>query len=212
MIWYKVRGSVELFENGFDSNTNKWAKKITYIVTPYTEPNVKHVYGPAAKPNGTVKEYNYLYTGENKDIIDLKLDFDMTFYTAVFVARERMAELGNKATATDPAGSLDKIKPSPAPGTVQPHNIVPVAVNQRAMATGDAQKDATSIILADIVQNIYSTARGDMINVMLRIIGDPEFIKQDDLYLNPLAGPFLIMHHNSRVRIETEIPSKAFIV
>jgi 3-dehydroquinate dehydratase len=77
--------------------------------------------------------------------------------------------------------------------------ITPVAVNQRAIASGDAHKDSTGIIVADIVQNIYSTTRGDMINVQLRIVGDPEFIKQDDLFLNPLINDFVFDYSSQYV-------------
>lgn len=185
-VWYKVHAAVDLLD--FDYRTNKWSKKITYSVQHYVEPNVKHTYGPAAEPNGTVKEYNYIYTGKNKDILDLKIDFDMTFYTAIMVARERMNELGNKAVEGDPEKSIDKGNPGNPNGQVQPLQIHPVAVNQKNIASGDAQKDSTGLIVADVVQNIYSTTRGDMINVQLKILGDPEFIKQDDLYLSPAAG------------------------
>ena len=141
-------------------------------------------------PNGTVKEYNYIYTGKNKDILDLKIDFDMTFYIAVQVARDRMNDLGNKAVVGNPEASNEgnKITPGDPSGTPQPRQIQPIAVNQKNIASGDVQKDAKGIILADVVQNIYSTTRGDMINVQLKIVGDPEFIKQDDLYLHPAAG------------------------
>lgn len=185
-VWYKVHAAVDLIE--YDYGTNKWSKKITYSVQHYVEPNAKHTYGPSAEPNGVVKEYNYIYTGKNKDILDLKIDFDMTFYTAIMVARERMNELGNKAVEGDPEKSIDKGNPGNPNGVVQPLQVHPVAVNQKNIASGDVQKDSTGLIVADVVQNIYSTTRGDMINVQLKILGDPEFIKQDDLYLNPAAG------------------------
>ena len=35
------------------------------------------------------------------------------------------------------------------------------------------------------MKSIYSGARGDMINIKLKIIGDPDFIKTDDIYYNP---------------------------
>jgi hypothetical protein len=35
------------------------------------------------------------------------------------------------------------------------------------------------------MKSIYSSASGDMINVQLKIVGDPDFIKTDDVYYNP---------------------------
>ncbi len=185
MYWYKVHGSVELLD--FDESLNKWSKKITYIVDKYEVLNVKLPYGAAAKPNGVVKEYNYWYTGKNKDVIDLRLDFNMGFFIPLLVARNRTAEAGNKAVEVDPSASKDIVKPSSAAGSPQPQQIFTTGLNQRAMSAGDAQKDAVGLTVANLAQNIYSESRGDMINVQLRILGDPEFIKQDDLYY-PASG------------------------
>jgi hypothetical protein len=37
------------------------------------------------------------------------------------------------------------------------------------------------------LQTMYSGANGDMINLKLQILGDPEFIKQDDVFISPIA-------------------------
>ena len=186
MIWYKVSAQVEL--KNFDNRTNKWSKKIIYVVKKYEVPNAKHSYGSAAMANGTVKRYDYIYTGQNNDIIDLKLDFDMTFYLAVSVGRNKTAGVGTATQGDDPASSKDNM-PRQVPYSPQPQYFVARAGNQTATAgSGDPLKDSVGQVVADIAQNIYSSARGDMINVELKIIGDPEFIKQDDLFLHPAAG------------------------
>lgn len=48
-----------------------------------------------------------------------------------------------------------------------------------ATAKGDSQNAQSA------VQGIYTSAGGDMITLKLQIIGDPHFIKQDDLFINP---------------------------
>jgi hypothetical protein len=52
-----------------------------------------------------------------------------------------------------------------------------------------ASVDSKSVLVNDFSKSMMSSSRGDMINVKLKIIGDPEFIKQDDLFLNPANNP-----------------------
>jgi hypothetical protein len=45
--------------------------------------------------------------------------------------------------------------------------------------------NSSSKTASDIQNSIYSGSRGDMLNLKLKIIGDPQLIKQDDVYNNP---------------------------
>ena len=66
-----------------------------------------------------------------------------------------------------------------------------IGMNQNVAISNDFSVASTgantteTTLAASVVKNIYSDSRGDMINVKLKILGDPHFIKQDDLYVNP---------------------------
>ena len=40
-------------------------------------------------------------------------------------------------------------------------------------------------VIADLKKSIYTSQRGDLLNIKMQITGDPDFIKQDDIYYNP---------------------------
>jgi hypothetical protein len=59
-----------------------------------------------------------------------------------------------------------------------------VIIDSQARATGGSYTPKAAAA-ADVQQSIYTTANGDMIQGSLRIIGDPQFIKQDDVFYPP---------------------------
>ncbi len=178
--WYKIIPEVELKQ--FDRKLNRWAIVTTYHIKPYIVYNSKHPWGPQTKPKGAVKEYNYIYTGKNDDIIDFNIDFDSLYYTAVSLNRSKYEAL-TTAQATE---ETEKNNIPPKGGTNKPftQKYQPRADDPGA---GGMQGQDTSVTKTanDIQNNIYSNSRGDMLNLKLKIIGDPQLIKQDDCYNNP---------------------------
>jgi hypothetical protein len=85
----------------------------------------------------------------------------------------------NLATTSNPNGVTDL-----------PHSAESRGAN--AAATGQLNKanNEKSYSVADIANSIYTSQRGDMLNVNLRIVGDPAFIKQDDIYYNPMSPEY----------------------
>jgi hypothetical protein len=179
--WFKVIPVIKLTE--FDAKLNKWAKKITYYIKTYTVYNQKNPNAPKSQPNGWSKRYDYIYTGQNTKIIDFSLDFDMLFYTALTAERGKMEAL-NSAPEADESKLAGTI-PTTSPNTGHPQPMHFVSGDQQASAIGNANRDSRTIAATDLVKSIYSSARGDMINAKLKIVGDPELIKQDDIFFNP---------------------------
>jgi hypothetical protein len=65
--------------------------------------------------------------------------------------------------------------------TITPTQIKYRHVDQRQVAAGGA-KTAKEITAADLAASLMSMADADMLTVDLTIVGDPEFIKQDDMF------------------------------
>jgi hypothetical protein len=179
--WFRVIPTVKLIN--FDYKTNKWAKAITFHVKQFTFYNQRNPYAPKGQPEGWVKEYNYIYTGKNKDVIDFDIDFDMLFYTALTAQKAKMESLSGAAEADE--SKLASAMPTANTKTGSPvvYNFVPGDIHSTSL--GDGNRDSQTITATDVVKNIYSSARGDMINIKMKIIGDPELIKQDDVFYNP---------------------------
>jgi hypothetical protein len=147
----------------------------------------------------TVKSYNYLYTGKNIDILDLKINFDNTFYTAVNSYTTQKASTNVTAsTAIDSIldyaaslilsprllGSLGIL-----PGFSQIPNLTPLRfkniVNDQRETTGAGIiNDPAKQTAANVMGSIYNSD-ASMINVDLQIVGDPTLLKQDDWLYNP---------------------------
>jgi hypothetical protein len=191
--WYKIVPTVAL--NDFDASRNDYSKTILYSILPYTASNAYHPNFPKATAqsaaDSVVREYNYLYTGKNQDILKLDIDFDSTFYTQLTTYRDQLDRLGtNKSSFLDP-NDIAKTGSRYGFSANSQQNILPQTV-QYVGANKDANSMNTAAnpdekVVGDLKKSIYTSQRGDMLNIKLSIIGDPAFIKQDDIYYNPGA-------------------------
>ncbi len=180
--YFKIVPKISILD--FDPFRNEYAREITYYIKKYTYYNTKHPNLPKSKINGSVKEYNYIYTGKNIDIIDVQIDFDTAFYTAKIVNRNNAEATSAAPLASDGSETTPDTAQKPAgAGTIAPSTQVPVNGDVSAQSTGaDTAKTA---LVANVMKSIYSSSRGDMLNVKLKILGDPHFIKQDDVFVPP---------------------------
>jgi hypothetical protein len=188
--WYKVIPTVEVKE--YDYALNKFSNVTTYHIIPYKVYDSKHPNGPAAAPKGAIKEYHYSYTGKNVDVLDLQIDFDTLFYTAVtagaakwqadqaMVAAKQQEDAAAKAAKENPAAAKELVN----------RQLRLVSAQPQSTGVGGTQNGVKSILAADVQKGLYSTQRGDMLNLKLKITGDPELIKQDDIYTNPGQGGY----------------------
>jgi hypothetical protein len=184
--WWKVLPQVKL--NGFDNVLNRWSYSITYFVVPYKIWNTKHPNLPKKSPrlSNCVKQYNYLYTGDNRSVIDFQVEFDMLYFTTVAGLKQYNTpdkESGGTDGADQTNPQRDSNKRDSNSNTITPvtHHLVP---QDASNATNNLQKDATAVALGTIQDSIYSGVNGEMLTVNMKIIGDPTLVKQDDLFIN----------------------------
>lgn len=185
--WYRVVPTVAL--NNFDASRNDYSKTILYNILPYKAVNSYHPNFPKTTAESVaskiVREYFYVYTGKNQDILRLDIDFDSTYYTQLTTYRNQVARLGTNALS-DP-----KDYPATQFGfqansqqNLLPNTIQYVGSNKESNGMNTATNPEEKII-ADLRKSIYTSQRGDLLNIKMQIIGDPDFIKQDDIYYNP---------------------------
>lgn len=186
--WYKVIPTVKIGE--YDFALNKFSTTTTYHIMPYIVYDSKHPQGPTAPPQGAMKEYYYSYTGKNVDILDFQIDFDTLFYTAVTAgAAKWQADIATKADQQkDEAQKAALEDPVFAKELVNRQlRLIP---EQPTTGGSGAKADVKQVAATDIQASQYSNSRGDMLNLKLKIVGDPELIKQDDIYTNPSQGGY----------------------
>lgn len=183
--WWKIVTQLQLGD--YDKVTSSWTYHTKYVVIPYEMWNTKHENLPIQSPirNDCVKEYQYLYTGKNKSVLDLQMEFDFLYFTKVTAIREQNPE--NAKGTVEPVDAAGTPKTPIA--TICKNVIKKIAGDPAVAGTGAGGSDAIQQALISASQSVYSTQLGDMLNVKMKIIGDPHLIKQDDLFMN--AGIFM---------------------
>ena len=197
-----VDASGTLADGQFDNIRNQYSKRFTYSIHQYSNYDVKHPAGPTLTDSTpyTVKEYNYLYTGKNVDVIDLKINFDKTFYTAVNTYTDQFAAVTpTKSTALDNAAAVGKtsilgswftsllgLGPdlSQVP-TLMPLRYKSIVTDQRDTMGFNIINNPAAQTSANLMRSLYTNLGGDMLNLDLTIVGDPTLLKQDDWLYSP---------------------------
>jgi hypothetical protein len=178
--WYKVVPTIKLGEYNISQET--WAREITYHILPYTVYNTKTREGPQGTWTEPCKLHNYWYTGKNNDVLDFNVEFNALYYTAVTAYRENLSKTQN--LLEDETTNAKITKESREANAVMPQGKKTVVENsQKHSSSGAVTVEA--IALADIEASLYTTAGGDMLQAKLKIIGDPQYIKQDDVFYPP---------------------------
>lgn len=187
--WFKIIPNIYIRE--YDPTQNRYSMDVVFYVKPYNL-SAKHPFYPKGRVPGFVKKYDYIFTGKNKDVIDLQIDFNTLYLIEMSTNRvkSRQPQTGTPgdggATARPDYGGEDIAYPNPnlqAPN----QNIAPVpialvsdnvATTMRAGGLPQASVDA-----GDLHRSLMLGAKGDMITLNLKIVGDPQFIKQDDFFM-----------------------------
>ena len=189
MIRYFMVRTETTYTGGVDATAGKSYQKYTYIVTPYKihishVPNYQSLKYDFSKVEPLVfREYDYLYTGQNTDIIKFNLNFNTLFYEAIPKAQ------GNSQYAI----TRDAIGPNQAPnpvankkdidgdknkGTSSPPTLATAAANevQAAGGNGTAPLNSPYAILAKNLHEAMLNITGSMIKSEIEILGDPYYL------------------------------------
>lgn len=197
--WFRIIPNIYIRE--YDPTQNRYGMDIVFYVKPYNL-SAKHPFYPKGRVPGFVKKYDYIFTGKNKEVIDLQIDFNTLYLIEMSTNRvkSRQPQTGTPGDG-NPSANPDAAAPAyPNPNLQTPNqNIAPVSValvsdnvatTMRAGGIPQASADA-----GDLYRSLMLGAKGDMITLNLKIVGDPQFIKQDDFFIGQSAdsptGQFL---------------------
>lgn len=176
---FKFLSEVKLGE--WDNKRKKYQKTITYYIKEYTYYNTKFLKSKRSVPTTWVKEYYYMYTGKNQQIIDFSIDFNTMFITNVTAFSDKKDRNQINTADSTPSNGIA----SSLPEQIQINRPNAVVSQTSVHATGTANLSKEQVAAGDLYKSMMSSARGDMINVKLKISGDPELIKQDDIFISP---------------------------
>ena len=174
-------------------NTKKPYQIFTYIVTPYKVHYTRVPgYGQTDVKEETLKRscnrtYNYIYTGQNIDVMSFKLNFNNLYFEAVPADMGNKPTVGSKDTA-GPAGTTE-VKNSPnvqAPGErgrsvatevpKAPVRVIPSPITAYTGATAAQPKNDPYSLLARGMHESVINSHASMITGELDILGDPFYL------------------------------------
>jgi len=186
--WFKIVPTIRL--RAFDTIRKVWAREITYTVKSYKIYNVRLDIAPQGTQLYPTKNYNYIYTGKNDDVLDFDIKFNALYYMQPTAYRNSLAELNPSADSSAVAKQTQNFPnyaggdASVEPNAIMPSILHPVVQNSKATATGGASntKEVASVDLAD---SLMTESQADMVVLTLKILGDPDYIKQDDIFYRP---------------------------
>lgn len=178
--WFKIVPQVTISD--YDYSRGTYSKEITYTINKYQFYNTKSNTVIQQLPTKFLTEYNYIFTGQNKEIIDLRIEYDALFaILATSGPQKAQPKLSDNIPVNPNEGTTDYV------GKILENNITPPKrfiksnfVNQRGAAT---EERSETILTADLFNNILNISP-DMMGINLKIVGDPRYIKQDDVFYN----------------------------
>ena len=199
--WFKIDVQVELLK--LDPIIGDYAKKITYRVVPYlvhqsifANPSSAPV-GYAELMKSIAKEYQYIYTGQNVDVLRFDININNLFYTGTNPSAESK---GAKVDNQDQKLSEQKIKSTetgkgqaPAAQAAQAGRARPRR-DPRLLAGykgGNSDKSVEQNVAENFQQAFISGNSADLVTVDLEIMGDPYWIVDSGIgnYFSRSASP-----------------------
>jgi hypothetical protein len=199
--WFKIDVQIQLKE--FDDKRGDFAKKIIYRVLPYNV-HISIFSNPTSAPPGyaeleklIAKRYEYIYSGQNNDVLRFDIQINNLFFTGTNPKGEETsganANLDQKGLAEDPPKSTVTNQGESGGAALaattgsSPTKKDPSQLNITGSPDGG---DTTERIIAKTFHNAFLNNSGDLISIDLEILGDPYWMVDSGIsnYFAPTSG------------------------
>jgi len=177
--WFRVKSSIEILPD-FDNITKQQKKRITFYIYPYKihvyELSVPGVSLGAAGSYNPKKIYDYLFTGNNTEVLDLDIEYKMAYYQTALkeVDANYMSSSVIDFKTTQP-GTYRQVG-----STVDSVETLLTLQSNVGSKASSASTGATvqTYKLVDVFMDQLTNPQADMVNIRLDIMGDPAWIPQ----------------------------------
>lgn len=185
--YFKIRSSIIPQEGEFDKIRATNRKKITYYVEPYKI----HAYSLALTGVSTgdnfrdfvFKTYNYIFTGENVDILDLNINYKVAYFQSRlkdFEATDKKKILVDDVNVKNTGSTTSKVFFSDG-------SFITKSEPGLAKSEGTGKTGGTPTQL-DAFLDSLTHPLADMVNIQMEVLGDPAWISQSQFI--PVSGAF----------------------
>ncbi len=176
--WFKIKTTVRTNTDRFDRITRMHPKTIEYRAIPYKIHVLKLIrpgisIGAVDWSTQVHKEYNYIYTGDNLDVQNLRINYKTAYYMRNVRGNDKgQAEKGIFNWLADTTKELLGQEKYPEP--LKPLRQYP-STNKGRSALNTAQDQPRAQEFYDYLTN----PEADMIRIEMDILGDPAYLCQD---------------------------------
>lgn len=162
--WFKISLSAE--PKGYDGKRNDYAYKFKFLVSIYEVKSINSVWFPRTKFRGVHKSYPYWFTGKNTAVLEYTQSFDNLYQNVISGAADQAL-----ATTTTALSEIPR------------YVYQPRSAQSSQGADGRANEPA-----ANAADYLYSPT--DLGKVRVRIVGDPAWMQQGEIYRGNDARTF----------------------
>jgi hypothetical protein len=188
--WYRIEARV--IDRDESPQLGRHVRDIIIRVVPYkvhmstfTPPNIQPP-GYQSLKNEVSREYNYIYTGKNTDIVNFEIKFDYAFFVSL------PSDLGNRTGQQNRSQSGLAGGESPTRQTVTTTEFESQALEPELGTYPASSPDIQERTSGSSASDTYKTAQArtleamlvntsDLIQIELEIIGDPYYLPQSGM-------------------------------
>jgi len=186
--WWKI--DIQVYNISTEANyplTGTKPKIIVYRVIPYNAHASSGIVAPGQKPPGfdlltsnIIKEYNYIYTGKNVDVVNFEIKLESTF-SAMMAADYSKGSQDIKNAAQQGATTKEKdvntvaVLGNPPEKGTNPTSTSYIATFMQTDKHGGGGTETAGTRAAKLFHDAI-TKGGEMIDLNMKIIGDPMFL------------------------------------
>lgn len=181
--WFRVDVQIDLLE--YDKIRNQRAKKFIYRVVPF-KVSAEYMKNPSsATPTQgreaiCAKRYDYLYSGQNNDILKFDLTFNGMFRTGQLprpASQHSSIQNSDVNAAANEKRENAEMNSGEAPEAATSETGTPATTPDYKIKTGTFSGEKTvQQIIADAFQKNFESGNKDMVNVKMDILGDPYYM------------------------------------
>jgi len=196
--WFRIDVQIQLLD--YDKIRNVRAKRFIYRVVPF-KVSAAIFKNPSSVSSGEndiqriiAKRYDYLYSGQNNDILKFDLTFNGMFYTGIMPrppSQNANVSNADQQNAVPDQTPQARIKTGDAPSSATSASGSPAVKGDPKMTAPSASGEKTvGQIIADSFNKAFQ-ASSDLTSVKIDILGDLYFLSDSGINSNHLAeyGP-----------------------
>jgi hypothetical protein len=189
--WFRIDTQVFYEENSeSEASIGRPPRVYVYSVVPYEADEAKRL-APNERPANTeglkaaaAKEYNFIYTGKNEDVLDFNISFNNAFMQTAFAnygmgGGADRAGAGNRATAAKDSGNTSGPRKDSDKSTANAPGGEVGFVNQTTTVSSGSRSPDIKTRIAETFHDRITNQITDMVTAEMTIMGDPFFIPQE---------------------------------